>query len=189
MRIDFLLLAILFVFVAPVQAQEMSVAQAYQAIPHKQTTFNLKQSRIKGIDAKYLDHYFFAADVAVRARVMTLRGFYGQKGAMSVAAYNREINNMVVSFDMVDTPRHLKDAQTLLVSAIRDQQAFFNEWDKVRNTAKGQSLKRNYSQHPKVQSSHKKLLKAYYMLMAQYPKESQRNKTAFFDHLCALDFI
>jgi hypothetical protein len=189
MMMRFLFLAVLLVFTTPAQAQEMSVAQAYQAIPHKQTTFDLKQSRIKGIDAKYLDHYFFAADVAVRARVMALRGFYGQKGAMSVAAYNREINNMIVSFYMVETPRHLKDAQTLLISAIRDQQAFFNEWDKVRNSPKGQKLKRNYSQHYKVQSSHKKLLKAYYMLMAQYPRESQRNKTAFFDHLCALDFI
>jgi hypothetical protein len=134
------------------------------------------------VDAKYLDHYFFAADVA-------LQGFYGQKGAMSVADYNREINNIIASFDMVETPRHLKDAQTLLISAIRDQQAFFNEWDKVRGMAKGQAYKRNYTQHGKVQAAHKKLLKAYYMLIQHYPQEHQRNKTAFFDHLCALDFI
>ena len=126
--------------------------------------------------------------MAMRARVMALRGFYGQSGSMSVERYNSEINDMVNSFSLIKTPRHLKGVEDTLISAVRDQQVFFNEWAKSKGTRYYEHWKRNYSAHPKVQSSHKKLLQAYYKLMAMYPREVQHNKTAFFDHLCALDF-
>ena len=52
--------------------------------------------------------------------------------------------------------------------------------------------RRNYefdANAPLVQSSHNKLMKAYQLLNVQFPKEHAHNKAAFFDHLCALDFI
>lgn len=188
LRFSFIV-GLLICFMLPAYAQEMSIDDAYRAIPHKQTPYDLKQSRIKGADSKYLDHFFFASDMAMRARVMALRGFYGQSGSMSLERYNSEINDMVNSFSLIQTPRHLKGVEDTLISAVRDQQVFFNEWAKTKGTRQYENLKRNYRSHPKVQSSHQKLIQAYYKLMAMYPREVQHNKTAFFDHLCALDFI
>ncbi len=189
MRVFLLVGFMVLAFAPEGGAQEMTIEQAYRAIPHKQTPYDYKQSRIRAVDAKYLDHYFFAADVALRARVMCLRGFYGQKGGIDVVRYNREVNDMVNSFSLVDTPSHLKEAEVLLISAVRDQQAFFNAWEDARGTPRGQKYMQNLSAHPKVQSAHRKLIQAYSVLKRSYPQESARNQSAFYDHLCALDFI
>ncbi len=190
MSIRFLfILSFLVLGCFPVNAQEMSIDEAYRMIPHKQTPFDPKQSRIKAADSKYLDHYFFVSDMAMRARVMTLRYFYGQNFGMDLERYNKEINDLVASFALIPTPRHLQAVEKTLISAIKDQQMFFNEWEKVRGTPKFENLKKNYRNNRQVQSSHKKLLQAYGMLKKIYPRESSHNQTAFFDHLCALDFI
>ena len=42
---------------------------------------------------------------------------------------------------------------------------------------------------PEVSGAHSQLLEAYGILMRTFPKESPRNRTSFFDHLCALDFL
>jgi len=45
------------------------------------------------------------------------------------------------------------------------------------------------SRNQLIQSSHQHLLAAYGVLMHSYPEETKHNKQAFFDYLCALDFI
>lgn len=187
----FLIIACLSLCIAaPVSAQDMTLDEAYMQVHNKQRKpYNPKQTRIAAQDAKYLDHYFFAADLAMRARVMTLRHFNGQTRAMSTARYNEEIDSIVDSFHMIDTPRHLEQAEKLLIQAIRDQQDFFNEWRNVEGTPRYEHLKKNYLTHPKVVSSHRLLITAYSMLKAQYPRETTANQQSFYDHLCALDFI
>lgn len=180
----------LIAFGAQSHAQDLSLDEAYMQVHNKQRKpYNPKQTQIEAKDAKYLDHYFYVADLAMRARVMTLRHFYGQARAMDVDRYNAEIDDMVKTFDMIDTPSNLRKAESLLVQAIRDQQDFFNEWKAAEGTPKFEQLKNNYRSHPKVSSSHRLLIMAYSMLKQQYPRETASNQQSFYDHLCALDFI
>lgn len=175
---------------APVSAQDMTLDEAYMQVHNKQRKpYNPEQTHISAPDAKYLDHYFFAADLAMRARVMTLRHFNGQARAMSTERYNKEIDSIVESFNMIDTPSHLRKPEALLIQAIRDQQEFFNEWRAVEGSPRYEQLKKNYLSHPKVVSSHRLLIAAYSLLKRKYPRETAANQQSFYDHLCALDFI
>ncbi|MCB1650659.1 MAG: hypothetical protein KDI46_01255 [Alphaproteobacteria bacterium] len=167
----------------------MNIDQAYQAIPHNQTPYSLKQSRLPDADAKYLDHYFFVSDIALRARVMALNRFLGKTPAIDIQTYNQEVENAIASFALIQTPRHLQQIENTLISALRDQQSFFNEWNDMAGTHGYSRLQKTYTRHPKVMSSHQKLIKAYQMLKQTYPSETPYNQNAFFDHLCALDFI
>jgi hypothetical protein len=181
---------VLIAFAPMGNAQDLSLDEAYMQVHNKQRKpYNPEQTQIEAKDAKYLDHYFYVADLAMRARVMTLRHFYGQARAMDVERYNAEIDEMVKTFDMIDTPSNLRKAESLLIQAIRDQQDFFNEWRAAEGTPKFNQLKNNYRSHPKVASSHRLLIMAYSMLKQQYPRETAANQQSFYDHLCALDFI
>ena len=175
--------------IGPVNAQaDLTVEEAYQAIPHDRTPFDLKQSHIAAEDAKYLDHLFFVTDMAMRLRVQTLRQFLNLN-PHNVASYNREIDNLIGSFDLVQTPPHLMNVQVTVLDSIKDQKEFFNDWARAGGTGQYQIISRSYAQHPRVQSSHQKLYAAYNELKALYPGETPHNTQAFFDHLCALDFI
>lgn len=188
MRI-FLSLFLCLLLLFPVCGHAMSIEQAYQAIPHKQTTFSPQQSRLPSIDARYLDFLFTVTDIAMRARVMTLQTMYHGKGEMRFEQYDREIRQALDGFKLVQTPPHLQEVEDLIVASIRAQHTFFEKWDSMRGTSGYQQLRNNYTGDVDVLSAHKNLLAAYYKLMALYPDESQHNLTAFFDHLCALDFI
>lgn len=168
----------------------MTVQDAYQAIPHQQTPFNKKRSKIPAKESKYLDHFFFVSDMALRARVMTLNYFWDRKRSMSIEEYNAEIDNFLSSFEFAKAPTEaLVEAERLLIESIKEQQEFFNAWEKARGTDKFELYSKNMANHPKVKSSHGKLLQTYYILKAAYPREDEQNLQAFYDHLCALDFI
>lgn len=62
-----------------------------------------------------------------------------------------------------------------------DQQAFLLELERKQTDWN--------MDHPKVRSASGKLLGAYGNLMRMYPNEDGTNRQAFFDYLCALDFI
>ncbi len=171
-------------------AEGMSVAQAYKALRHQQTTFDRSVAQMSAEDAKYLDHLFFVTDMAFRERMMMLSYFKSKKDARYIEKYNKEIGNLLASFEFIQPPtRTLQKVQDIVLSAITDQRSFFNEWHKARGTQKYNNLMSNYARDSKVQSSHKKLIKAYGVLKATYPREGRHNMQSFFDHLCALDFI
>jgi hypothetical protein len=185
LRIFILLLLVLVS--TPVLAEEMTIEQAYQAIPHERTPYNAQQSTSPAADAKYLDHLFFVTDMAMRARVQTLIMFHANKPE-ALEKYVSDVGTLLASFEMVQTPAHLKEVQELVVSAIKDQQAFFESWADTKPPLYD-SIKQSYGSNPAVISAHQKLIKAYSLLKQAYPGETQHNTKAFFDHLCALDFI
>jgi hypothetical protein len=63
-----------------------------------------------------------------------------------------------------------------------EQRAALAEWRKT-------VLPANLGGHPLVASSSGKLHRAYGDLLALFPQEDAHNKAAFFDYLCAMDFI
>lgn len=182
-------LFIMCIFCLPVNAKDFTVSDAYKALPHKQTTFNQSIAVMSEKEAKYLDHLFFVTDLAFRERMMMLRLSQVGKGKKYIKKYNKQIENVIGSFDLTIAPtKSLKTVEGIIISAIRDQQAFFNELSRASEAhAKNNAV--NYAAHPSVQSSHKKLLQAYQIIKQTYPNEPPHNQASFFDHLCALDFI
>jgi hypothetical protein len=168
----------------------LSVDEAYKAIPHQQTTFNRTTSNISSRDKIYLSKMFSITDQAMAARVEQLSTLYYFKGHgdTGISAYNEKVGRLVGQLEALNPPGFLKKHHQLILESIQEQKQFFNEWASASDSKKN-SLKNTLARHPLVQSSHHKLFAAYNELMRQFPQEIQHNKQAFFDHLCALDFL
>jgi hypothetical protein len=188
MILRFLILFALMISALPVQAQDMSVEQAYALIYEDRIPFDGKQSTLDEKDTKYLEHLFFVTDMAMRLRVVMLNNF--RKGNISgLKYYEGEITSLLSSFEMVETPELLIPVQKDVVEAINDQKMFFKSWAKLAGTPEFLTIMKTMTNEPLVFSSHQKLIRAYKGLIDAYPGESGYNQKAFYAHLCALDFI
>ncbi len=160
--------------------QQMTVATAYQAIPHRRTGFDHRKSTISRQAAEKLHAIFNWTDKAVIERVETLQAVFGNNRDR-YRLYNYQI--IIDALQNMKLPGNIQQAHTLITEAVREQQIYFEQLHS--------SIGKMHfnSGDPLIQSSHKKLLNAYNQLMRQFPNESAENRQAFFDHLCALDFI
>ncbi len=157
----------------------MTVAEAYQAIPHQQTTFAPNLASMPINERRFIESLFELTDFAVAERVQSLHYFQtgGQRGNAPV-----NYQTLLARLNALSAPLALGEVKSLIASAVTEQQRYFS------NLNPQTELKFN-SRDPLVQSSHRKLLAAYQLLIARYQSEHAHNKKAFFDHLCALDFI
>ncbi len=173
----------------PVGAQDdFTVDDAYRSIPHQQTPFSSKQTELAPRESAYLKELFFLTDLAMRARVLVMVNVYHGRGGMDIRDYNTEVGMIFQSMDALETPPGLDKAQKLIIESVLEQYEFLNEWAAATGDKRA-NIKKSYARHKLVQSSHKKLLKAYSLLMKNFPRETRHNKQAFYDHLCALDFL
>ena len=165
----------------------MSIEEAYRAIPHKSTPFLTDRSKLDFLTRMSLQKYFDLVNQAVVQRVQTLQWFAssGQQGE-NYKVYQSEIGTVLTALRRIKAPREMKKSIDLAISAIQDQSDYFSQWSNKRGHGKTFSFN---SRDRLVQSSHRKLISAYNHLMSTYSFEASHNKTAFFDHLCALDFI
>lgn len=188
-----LLSLVVFCFgVAPANAQqkEMTIDQAYKAIPHVRTQYDPKQSTLPDAEKAYLDHLFFVTDLALQKRMMMLHYFSKTREEAYLKTYNTEIGNMISTFSLMPAPtEQLKSVEQTLITALRQQQKFFNDWAASKGTGQYERLQKNHTSELLVISSHNNLISVYNMLNQLYPQETEHNKKAFYDHLCALDFI
>jgi hypothetical protein len=147
------------------------VEEAYRLVPHRQTVFQPAAARMPVSERAYLVAFFDAIDQAIVAKVSARRG------ATVAQAYAP----VWEAWERLNPPASLRATQDKVKSAIVDQQAFLLEIEKRQS---GWNMS-----HPKVRSSSAALQAAYGDLMRTYPGEDAINKQAFFDYLCALDFI
>ncbi len=174
----------------PTFAAGMTVEQAYKLQKHQQTTFDKSVSTLSEEDAKYLDHLFFVTDMAFRERMTMLAYFRAHKADKYIEKYNEQISALLGSFDMIKAPnKTLALVEDEVKNAIKEQRAFFYEWHATRDVKYYNALSKNPGANQRVQSAHRKLINAYGLLKKQYPREVAHNQQAFYDHLCALDFI
>jgi len=98
---------------------------------------------------------------------------------------------LLLRINKLEVPATLKPVHQLVTEAIREQSGYFETWQRSvdRSEAFNYSLNNRKRLHKNVTSSHNKLFEAYKILKKLYPKEIKHNQKAFFDHLCALDFI
>ena len=150
----------------------MSVDEAYQAIPHQRTVFDKGAATMSPEERDFLDEFFWLADMGIVVRVEALKGY--DSPDETAARYEK----LEAKFQALVPPGRLKKIYDLVCAAVKDQRAFF-----------ALSPRPDIRGHRLIKSSSGKLHQAYGELMKLYPKEGQNNKQAFFDYLCALDFV
>jgi hypothetical protein len=156
-----------------------AIERAYRAIPHRRTVFDVSAARMSPAERDYLQQMFDLVDLGIVERVETLGWLRSRDGSgPSVEHYDQVVSQLGV----LSVPPRLASVHRLVSEAMVDQRAALAEW---RQTA----LPANFAGHPLVVSSSGKLRQAYGELLALFPQENENNKAAFFDYLCAMDFI
>ena len=162
--------------------------------PRQGLVRNLLKSPIPAADKRspLLENLFGIVDRAIVARVETLQWFTsGGRQGRPISHYQQTLSGLLAELEGLDPPQALTPAMGLIAAALRDQAAYFRAWKTA--TDRGEPFPYSFSRgeklHPLVRSSSGKLVRAYSLLMRAYPGESAHNRQAFFDHLCALDFI
>lgn len=160
--------------------QLMNVAQAYRAIPHNQETFRSRRSVIKRAEAEYLEQAFSLVDLAVVERITLLRAAQHQ-GDRPLRLNNYE--QILKRFMAISVPPSLEYFHQQVAAAIMEEHDYYE-------TIQDQPSVRTVNRwHPLIRRPHRRLWASYQFLVSQYPQESRSNQQAFFEHLCALDFI
>jgi hypothetical protein len=85
-------------------------------------------------------------------------------------------------WNKMTVPTRLRSVHAEVLAAIEDQRAYLEEW-------KSKAGEAFHPGHPRVQAASQRLHHTYGVLMSLFPGENAANKQAFFDYLCALDFI
>jgi len=177
-------------FDARAQENEITVEEAYVAVNQQRIEFKKVYAEMSHEEARYLEHLFFVTDLALRERIIMMRYFAQKRDDDYIQKYNTEIESLLGSFELIDTPTPiLEDVEGLVKEAVQEQKKFFEQWAQAKGTKLYSTLNHSHAFNSLVQSSHGKLLKAHYLLMQEYKKENAENKKAFYSHLKALDFI
>ncbi|MCP4769565.1 MAG: hypothetical protein GY875_25320 [Gammaproteobacteria bacterium] len=154
----------------------METDQAYRLIPHQRTVFQLHQSAIPATEAQQVAKLLLLAEKAMVERVDAMVNGAGKTG------YLPRIDSILWQIDQLRVPIRVQAARDHIHEAVQQHRTFFE----LQNVT-GNQVEANRQQL--VQSSHRHLVKAYRQLLQTYPEETKHNKQAFFDYLCALDFI
>jgi hypothetical protein len=180
-----------FCFWGGSSAFAISVEDAYRAIPHRYTPFESKSVKMNPADGSFLQEFFRLLNLAIVERVQTQAWFQsnGKKGT-AFSNYQRVTNSVIAQLEALAVPDKLKAVNRSVIEALKDQAAYFEEWQRL--LSRREPFKHALGagpHHPRILSASQKLHDAYGRLMQVYPQETERTKQAFFDHLCALDFI
>lgn len=171
---------------APTLNLDLSVEEAYRAIPHRRTAMDFAASNIPTEEKRYLEVAFHLIDQSIRLRVSAYQKFsQAEAGGAQLISDMGRLGEFLQSYE---PPANLTSYHERLVKALADQRAYFEEW-----AAQGRQFQYGSSNglasHPKVQGASNALREAYGILMQAYSGENDNNKQAFFDYHCALDFL
>jgi hypothetical protein len=162
----------------------LPVEQAYAAIPHRRTVWAEGDSTAPVEEKAYLRVIFQVVDEAIAVRVAGLQNFSARR--FEAIDVDGQFERLISFARSMPVPARLGAYHNDIVSALSSDQQFFAEW-------KSQGDRFPFAQqiagHPGVRAADGALHAAYGELMSTYPGESQANKDAFFDYLCALDFL
>jgi len=165
-----------FIFLVCSSAHAMGIEQAYQLIPHQRTVFQLHKTNLPVSEAQQVARLLKLAEKAMVERVNAL------KNGASKMGYQSRIDSILWQIEQLQVPDQVARARDHIQTAVQQHRSFFELQNVSGSNAKA-------SRNQLIQSSHQHLLAAYGVLMHSYPEETKHNKQAFFDYLCALDFI
>jgi hypothetical protein len=167
------------------QAAAMSVDEAYSALKHRRTVFDEGATKASRAQAESMKRVF---SIAERGTVLKVRAYHahyrGDKAGYSavLADYDSLIETAKAQPALAD----IKPVQDLVVGAIVQQRGVLA----ASAAQPAAALSRNeLARNPQVQKVHGELIHAYNILMRTFPQEPTVNRDAFYDYLCALDFL
>ncbi len=161
-----------------IEEQGLSIESAYQQIPHERKRFEAEDSQLSDETKAGLSKLFTLVDLGVVYRVKLLK----ELGSGTFSQNPEKLYERLVSeLNLIDgiSP----EIQSEIKNAIMEQRDFFMQSYNRRQLAS------SYTSDSLVQNSSGRLRKAYSLLMSTYKDESKGNKDAFYQHLCALDFL
>jgi len=164
----------------------LTVVEAYQAIPHNRTVFDVQASKLSAAHTDALRKLFELSDRGIVLRVEGLRAFWSgtNNDIQSVLSGYRALATALSS---LQAPADIKPAQDLVLQSIQLHQRYFEA--KLREKESGAKVDLAYRQNQDVNQASQKLQTAYGVLMRSFPNEPTVNRQAFYDYLCALDFL
>lgn len=157
-----------------ISVRALTVDEAYKAIPHDRTVFDPKTAKMSPSLAQSLDKLFSYIDEAIVLKMETIQQFSSPEKSKVLAGYPSLIRRL----ESENFPPEISEIASLTIAAVKDQYDFLNQL----------AVKELNYAHPLVRSSSSKLHQAYEKLSQKFSTEDQKNRKAFFDYLCALDF-
>lgn len=162
----------------------LTVDQAYAAIPHRKTVWTADDSTVASEEKAYLNTMFQVVDQGVTVRVAGLQNF--TNGHFNTIDVSEDFDRLVTFVRGMTPPKGLAAYHHQILSALTSEREFFNQWESHRDSF---PFAHQIANDPNVQAASAASRAAYNELMMRYPRESQRNKDAFYDYHCALDFL
>ena len=179
-RIYFLLFTLSFA----TQALGLTVDEAYQAIPHRKMEYSAAKSTLPLVTKNDLEKFFRLSDQALVGRIETMKALH-EGHAEAFALYQKKIDEVVQGLNGITNPE-LTELTGLLKDAIFAQREYFSNW---HNGVVSGTAYHAPGTDTSVRSASGKLQQLYSVLMQRYPSEHPNNIDAFYQHLCALDFL
>ena len=166
------------------EAKALSVDEAYAAIPHQRTAFDAGASKLSASQISALQQLFNHSD---RGTVLRIEGMGAAKSGNMQASKRILADYASLASDLAAqrVPPELKPVQHLIGQALQDHKQFFAQRLQERQA----QARFDPAFTPDVHQASQKLHRAYSVLMQSFPGEPTINKKAFFDRLCALDFL
>lgn len=165
-----------------VTAQAMTVEQAYGMLSHQRPVFSPMSSTMPEDESGYLAQLFSVIDQAVVQRVSMMTWLAGK--GMSNEPFD-DYDAILFQLKSLRPPKKLLAVQQLTIQAIEEQRDLIRQWKENPRVFVWENARR----HPLIASSSQKLHHAYSHVMELYPQEHQKNREAFYDYFCCLDFL
>jgi len=167
-------------------AGELSVDAAYRLIPHNRTLFDVHASKLSSTQAQALKQLFELSDRGVVLRVSGLNALTSRADAelQSVLSNYHVLSEAMASLAV---PVEIKAARELVAQSLELHRRYFET--KRREQIAAGEVELALRQNADVLAASQKLQRAYGVLMNAFPGEPAVNKQAFYDYLCALDFL
>ena len=164
------------------EPKRAEVVAAYAAIPHRLTQFDATSST--ATHKAELARLFAYTDRGVVLRVQGMQA-HGARSADGVRRSVAGYEGLIAELGKERFSAEIAPARALIVEALQLQQRHLQsrpDGGLAFGRAQVVSVR-------EVQEASGRLIKAYNLLMRGFPGETQHNKTSFYDHLCALDFL
>ena len=173
-----LVCALVMVSASPVRCEELTIEQAYATIHPQRAVFDPGLAGMAPEESAYLAAFFDLIDLAVKERVETLL-WLQSKGTQGEGI--DEYDALLARFAALRAPGRLRRIHQWVITAVTQQRDVLREWraDPTRLSMR----------HPLVGSSSSLLHQTYGEVIRLYPGEDQRNRQAFYDYFCSLDFL
>jgi hypothetical protein len=169
----------------------MTIDEAYQSIPHKRTPYNSQVSALSLPEREFLSRFFALSDQALVERVATLAAFRAGD-RQRFTTYEANASRILAELRTLPEPPSARGFVPMLSEAIQQQHLFFQKWDTALAEQRSFAFPTGTATSgvdPNVGKASAELRRLYANLMARYATEHARNREAFYQHLCALDFL